>query len=126
MPHATICRIPNPGPSTYNCPDAGRRRVRVKSPQLILVVEDDEDTRLALTGLLEDEGYRTVGAAHGAEALRHLGTGERPQLILLDLMMPVMDGWEFRVAQKQNDALQSIPVIALSANTSAEARAIDS
>ena len=60
----------------------------------MLVVDDDEATRGALIAILEDEGYRAIGAADGAQALS-VCEKEPPSLILLDLMMPVMDGWQF-------------------------------
>jgi signal transduction histidine kinase len=93
---------------------------------LILIVEDDREIREALASILEREGYRTCVAAHGAEALELLtGDADRPHLIVLDLMMPVMNGWQLRAALKQDLTLAAIPVIALSANKGAEAIAID-
>jgi hypothetical protein len=62
----------------------------------ILVVEDDRDLRETLCDALRLEGYEVVCVEHGAAALRHLTTGAKPCVILLDLMMPVMDGWTFR------------------------------
>jgi CheY-like chemotaxis protein len=81
----------------------------------ILVVEDDSATRDVLILILEKEGFTVSGAANGREALERLQWMERPSLILLDLMMPVMDGWQFREAQKQDPALASIPVVVVSA-----------
>jgi CheY-like chemotaxis protein len=81
----------------------------------ILVVEDDDLTRDALTILLEASGYRVMAAAHGQEALDRLGDGEIPSLILLDLCMPVMDGRTFRKHQLQSPSLAPIPVLILSA-----------
>lgn len=81
----------------------------------ILIVEDDTDLREALTQVLRDEGYDVVEAAHGREALDCLRDGRRPSLILLDLTMPVMNGWQFRTAQRADPTLSSIPVIVLSA-----------
>ncbi len=84
----------------------------------ILVVEDDPDIRDAMTAILESEGYEVVGAAEGHEALDrlrgHLEGPARPRVILLDLMMPVMDGFEFRVQQLQDPELADIPVIVFS------------
>jgi CheY-like chemotaxis protein len=69
-----------------------------------------------LTETLEDFGYRVVAAAHGEDALERLGTSDSlPGVIVLDLMMPVMDGWAFREKQLQDPVLSKIPVIALSA-----------
>jgi CheY-like chemotaxis protein len=82
----------------------------------VLVVEDDPDSRDALATMLEDEGYEVMRAANGFEALRQLGNTEaRCNLILLDLMMPVMNGWDFRRKQKEAPTLASIPVVLMSA-----------
>ncbi|HET7370948.1 MAG TPA: response regulator [Gammaproteobacteria bacterium] len=82
----------------------------------VLIIEDDHDVRDSLVLLLEMEGYRVVVADHGRQALDYLeAEPEQPCLILLDLMMPVMDGFEFRARQKENPALASIPVVIMSA-----------
>ncbi len=81
----------------------------------ILIIEDHDPTREALVILLEAAGYRVTAAAHGQEALDLLMNSEPPSLILLDLVMPVMDGRTFRKYQLQSPALASIPVIVLSA-----------
>ncbi len=83
----------------------------------VLVVEDDETVRETLCMVLEDEGYDVESAANGQEALRHLRSAPPPCLILLDLMMPVMSGWEFRLQQRQDPTLSSIPVVVVSAVT---------
>lgn len=88
----------------------------------ILVVEDDYAIRDALTQVLEDEGYAVSGAANGQEAMGVLHKRSSICLILLDLMMPVMNGWEFRVAQRQDPALAPIPVVVISADASAQDR----
>jgi CheY-like chemotaxis protein len=91
---------------------------------LILVVDDDRDIRDSLIETLEDHGFRATGAANGAEALDVLRKSpERPSLILLDLMMPVMDGPEFREEQLKNPSWAEIPVVVISAYSDAEARA---
>jgi CheY-like chemotaxis protein len=91
---------------------------------IVLVIDDDRDIRDTLIELLEDHGYRAAGAANGLEALAVLGTSSNlPCLILLDLMMPVMDGQEFREEQLKNPAWAHIPVIAISAYSDAVARA---
>src|SRR5882724_8727460 len=83
----------------------------------ILVVEDNADVRDAWEALLEGEGYRVVSAASGREALRWLRSSEvMPALILLDLIMPGMNGWDFRAEQSQDETLASIPVIVVSAD----------
>jgi two-component system response regulator MprA len=82
----------------------------------ILVVEDDVDIRQALIEILEDQGFVALGASDGAEALGILTRAtELPCLILLDLMMPVMDGASFREAQRKDSRLASIPIVVLSA-----------
>ncbi len=81
----------------------------------VLVVEDDEGVRTALVDLLREEGYETVEAENGATALERLRRGPLPSLILLDLMMPGMDGVEFRARQLEEPRLSRIPVIVLSA-----------
>lgn len=81
----------------------------------VLIVEDDTDLRDALSQILEDEGYRVGCAEHGLDALERLRDGTRPCLILLDLTMPVMNGWQFRAEQRQDPELASIPVVVISA-----------
>ncbi|HEX4446364.1 MAG TPA: response regulator [Polyangiaceae bacterium] len=95
------------------------------SGRSLLVIEDDSDIREALDGLLSMEGFRVTGCSNGREALEWLRISPKPDLILLDLMMPVMDGWQFRVAQKDDPELATIPVLALSADSTAKAAAID-
>jgi len=81
----------------------------------ILIVEDDADLREMMAQLLTLEGYRASTVANGREALEYLSGGDKPDVILLDLMMPVMDGWEFRRHQQADPALADVPVIVLSA-----------
>lgn len=82
----------------------------------VLVVEDDTELREILVELLEDHGYRATAVSNGLEALQHLhGDGIRPCIILLDLMMPVMDGATFWTEKQRDSALASIPVVVLSA-----------
>ena len=82
---------------------------------IILVVDDDTDVRGAISELLESDGYRVVAAANGRDALAELRKGVQPCVILLDLMMPVMDGWDFRAAQLRDPDLRGIPVIVITA-----------
>jgi CheY-like chemotaxis protein len=81
----------------------------------VFIVEDDLDTREMLARFLELEGFGVESAENGRTALERLGGGTHACVILLDLMMPVMDGWQFRQAQVQNEALAKIPVIVVSA-----------
>src|SRR5262249_57482851 len=82
---------------------------------LVLVVEDGAGARAGMEQLLRASGYEAVGAQDGQAALELLRSGVRPQVILLDLMMPVMDGWAFRREQLRDPSLAHIPVIVLSA-----------
>jgi CheY-like chemotaxis protein len=81
----------------------------------VLVVEDDDATREAYALLLSTSGYRVSTASNGQRALEELRR-DRPNLILLDLMMPVMDGYAFRAVQRGDDALADIPVIVCTAS----------
>jgi len=89
----------------------------------ILVVEDDPDARETMAIILETEGYTVRTAADGEEALDRLRDPDRPGLVLLDLMLPVMDGFEFRVRQMEDPALASIPVIVCSCGADLERKA---
>jgi CheY-like chemotaxis protein len=89
----------------------------------ILVVEDDPESRDALRLALKLAGHTVHTAAHGQEALDLLRAGSPPDLILLDLMMPVLSGWQFREVQRQNPALAGIPVVILSAVGERESQA---
>jgi CheY-like chemotaxis protein len=82
----------------------------------IMIVEDDYDVRDALVQVLEYEGYQVASAANGQEAIDRLRDGASPSLILLDLMMPVMDGRQFRARQMEDPSLAAIPVIIISAD----------
>ena len=86
-------------------------------PQVdILLAEDDDDLRDAMLDTLEDAGYRVVAVPNGQEAMIWLTeAAQLPSLILLDLMMPVMDGWQFIEAQRNDPRASKIPVVILSA-----------
>ena len=81
----------------------------------VLIVEDDADLREMMAQLLSLEGFQTSTVSNGREALQYLAGGDKPEVILLDLMMPVMDGWEFRRKQQSDPDLSGVPVIVLSA-----------
>ena len=81
----------------------------------VLIVDDDSAVRTALKELFETEGYAVAVASNGRAALNHLGAGLRPCVVLLDLMMPVMDGWDFRTEQLKDPALKEIPVFIITA-----------
>ncbi|WP_235880020.1 response regulator [Polyangium aurulentum] len=89
----------------------------------MLVVEDDVDIRGLIADILRLEGYSVDAVENGREALEHLRAGPPPRVILLDLMMPEMNGWEFRTAQAQDPALAEIPVVILTGGGNAAAAA---
>lgn len=81
----------------------------------ILIVEDDDDIREILAEMLIDTGYQVVTARNGREGLEHLrASSPPPALVLLDLMMPVMDGWQLRKEMLSDPALAGIPVVVIS------------
>lgn len=83
----------------------------------VVIVEDDVDVRETLAEVLEEEGYPTLPFADGPRALVHLeAMPQLPALILLDLMMPKMDGWAFRAAQRRSARLMRVPTVILSAD----------
>lgn len=81
----------------------------------VLIVDDDPEIREALTDALEGRGYNVGVAGHGGEALDWLSRSPAPCLIVLDLMMPTMDGYEFMEQQKLDPALADIPVVIITA-----------
>lgn len=82
----------------------------------ILVVEDDREQREALCAMLDLEGFRHAEAANGKEALDYLGRSSAPCLVLLDLEMPVMSGWDFRARQLADERLSHVPVVVVTGN----------
>lgn len=84
------------------------------SGKTLLIVEDEVDLRETLAEILSLHGFNPVTAGSGAEAMEVLRQGEAPRVILLDLMMPEMSGWEFRDIQLRDPALASIPVVLVS------------
>jgi CheY-like chemotaxis protein len=127
LPRATRARTPrgvSPGPSTGQAPGlampAGTLRwlMQQTTPppgKTILVIEDDPVIREGLVMAVEAANCLPVTAANGQEALTLLRAGTAPDLIILDLLMPVMDGWKFRQEQLRDPDLASIPVFVLSA-----------
>jgi CheY-like chemotaxis protein len=91
----------------------------------VLIVEDDADLREMMAQLLSLEGFHTAAVANGREALEYLEKSESPEVILLDLMMPVMDGWEFRRHQQADPVLSRVPVIVLSALDQSRTASVD-
>lgn len=88
----------------------------MNKPPTILVIDDDDDLRETVCMLLKLAGYDVTAAANGREALDLLESAEVPNLILLDLMMPLMDGWQFRAEQKKRAKLANLPVLLLTAS----------
>lgn len=86
------------------------------SAGVVLIVDDDETIRETLSLGLEIEGYLVIAAENGKEALELLHKIEKPFLILLDLMMPVMDGWSFLTELRKSAELASIPVLIITAH----------
>jgi CheY-like chemotaxis protein len=80
----------------------------------VLVIEDDRGQREALSEILSRQGYEVQCASNGSEALELMRRSDSlPRLILLDVMMPVMDGWEFRDQQRRDRALSEVPVVVM-------------
>ena len=88
--------------------------MRMADPPLVLVVDDDVDSRTLLEVALSMAGYDVATAVNGLHAL-DVARARHPRVILLDLAMPVMDGWEFRAQQRRDPALTTIPVVVISA-----------
>lgn len=89
----------------------GEARDEKLMTQKLLVVEDEADLRASVAEVLRLEGYEVDTAGNGQEAMEALGEGKLPSLIVLDLMMPVMDGWEFRRRQLDSPEMADIPVL---------------
>ncbi len=96
----------------------------MKAHAPILVVDDDTDLREILGELLREEGYDARLFENGRLALEFLRKGERPKLILLDLMMPEMNGWRFREEQLKDVELKDIPVVVMTASRGFEGHTI--
>jgi CheY-like chemotaxis protein len=88
----------------------------------VLVVDDDDAIRDVIADLLRDEGYGVICAENGQRALEALQGKNRPDVVLLDLMMPVMSGWEVLEHIQANDELSQIPIVVVSAMNAPGAR----
>lgn len=104
-------------------PDEALRPLGALPHRRVLVVEDDEDISDSMSSILQDAGYRVDACGNGKDALDHLQR-EPTDAVVLDLMMPVMNGWEFVTAKKADPSIAEIPVVAISADSSAKATAI--
>jgi CheY-like chemotaxis protein len=90
----------------------------------VFVIEDDLDIRESVVEVLADEGFTVSAAGDGLQALAILrGALPKPDLILLDLMMPVMNGFQFREEQRKDPELAAIPVVVITADVNARAKA---
>lgn len=90
----------------------------------VMIIEDEADVRESLAAVLETEGYPVIEAEHGLDALQHLRTAaDEVCMILLDLFMPVMNGWAFRDEQVRDPVLAAIPVVVITADPAAARRA---
>lgn len=99
-------------------------RVReMRTRRRVLLVEDFEDSRIGLSKLLETEGYEVLEAVDGAQAIE-IAAKSNPDIILMDLSLPVVNGLNATRAIKENDATKSIPIIALSAHSKDDARPV--
>ncbi|MBY0275258.1 response regulator [Candidatus Binatia bacterium] len=96
-------------------PSDARAKTPALPAPLILLVEDEAPIREVIEAVLEAEGYRVVSSGDGSDALAVLRSGLRPCMIILDLMMPVMDGWQFRLAQLRDAELLKIPTVVYTA-----------
>jgi CheY-like chemotaxis protein len=103
----------------------GGTSLRPAHAPTVLVVDDDADIRETIAELLEDEGYSAVSAANGVEALRLLRAGFVPSLILLDLMMPLMDGYSCRAELRCDPVLSSITVVVITAGATIRHHELD-
>src|SRR5262249_42348995 len=100
------------------------QELEMASPRRILLIEDDADLREALSDALEISGHTVVSAVDGDDGLRQMRE-HKVDVVVLDLMMPKLDGWQFRVAQRNDPNLAETPVVVMSASASATAAAVD-
>jgi CheY-like chemotaxis protein len=91
----------------------------------ILIVDDDEDIAETIYLILQNGGYRCAVARDGAEALSRLQTDPLPRLVLLDIMMPTMTGNQFRAAQLRDPRIACVPVVVMTGDSRAEAKAAE-
>jgi two-component system chemotaxis response regulator CheY len=92
-----------------------QHRQSASNAGVVFIIDDDHGVRESVAGLLDGEGYACAGFADGIEALAALRTGIKPSVILLDIAMPRMDGWDFRNVQRADPALKDVPVAVVTA-----------
>jgi signal transduction histidine kinase len=124
---ATMQRLSGPSSSAPIRLGSGMQSPYSSAPRNahIIVIDDDDDTRDVICGRLARAGYHCQGFDAARAALDAMDAGLRPDLILLDLVMPGMSGWEFRIEQKRRPSMATIPTITLSGDLSPYAAAID-
>ena len=116
---------PHPSAARGSHPEVGSavgERGSAGGPTTVMIVDDDDAIREALEDVLTDEGYRIVGMSDGQQALDYLNADGSPAAILLDLWMPVMDGWKFLDALLDDSRFSRIPLIVLTAARDQRAR----
>jgi CheY-like chemotaxis protein len=124
--------MPAPGvPAHASAREASARESRESPARLagpggerhaVMIVDDDDAIREALEDVLSDEGYEVVGVSDGQQALEYLSAAKRPSAILVDLWMPVMDGWKFLDALHDDPRFSRIPLVVLTAARDQRAR----
>lgn len=97
-------------------------RNRAATKKIIMLIEDDSDIRNGIAAVLTLGGFRVMSAANGQDALAQLAKGPKPDLILLDISMPIKDGVQFRKEQEMDASLASIPVVIMTAHEYAESK----
>jgi CheY-like chemotaxis protein len=116
-------RHPLSKPRHESSSDSSRPAVAKHCP--VLIVDDELDLREMMAQLLTLEGFQAATVANGVEALNYLSGSDTPDVILLDLMMPVMDGWEFRRKQQADPKLSRVPTIVVTALTREQTQAAE-
>jgi CheY-like chemotaxis protein len=115
--------LSSPGLSSPGLSSSGLNGVAPQTARrVVMVVDDDDAIREALQDVLSDEGYEVIGASDGQQALDYLNADKRPSAILVDLWMPVMDGWKFLDAMLANPRFSRIPLVVLTAARDQRAR----
>jgi len=123
LPSSPVRCDPVRGEGTEGVIDSNGKSVSTPSTRrAVMIVDDDDAIREALEDVLSDEGYEVVGLSDGQQALDYLHAEKRPSAILVDLWMPVMDGWKFLEALLDDPRFSRIPLIVLTAARDQRAR----
>ena len=118
VPHRAAAPKVSPWVQPHRSADGDQKDVG--TARFVLIVDDDPDLLDVTSFVIQNEGMAVETARNGEEALAVIGTGRMPALVLLDLMMPVMNGWEFLAAVANDPGLRGIPVVVLTAAEHAE------